>query len=358
MNKIILGLLLLVGVPGDAVAKESEAFVNKVSEAHALTPTQTQALKVIITTEPSLTRNIGTEDLEAVQGTNNSWHPVSRAACIEKVIKTGIVQQNPEFEKICQRKWMSPVPGADGKISSAKVCIDQFEFPNIPCEYPVVWTPASSAKRICESMGKRVCNSHEWEGACAGSTDEKNPYRFDLADLKQRRSAYNNSRQVIWAFSHDPALAHIQDTRELCGVYSANDPDFADYLKNGKVNEYFNSIGKSNTCHKKPSDYATCGTNTWPAGFKHRCKSLYDVYDMHGNVAEVTNFPRSPGGLATVGNTDRTERKGSFFVTRVGGGMKYPDDCRVRQPYEHFNDYATDKHSYYQEGFRCCSDIK
>ena len=50
----------------------------------------------------------------------------------------------------------------------AKVCIDQFEFPNIPCEYPVVLVRANEAAAICELQGKRLCDAHEWEGAREG----------------------------------------------------------------------------------------------------------------------------------------------------------------------------------------------
>jgi len=36
---------------------------------------------------------------------------------------------------------------ADGK-PLAGACIDQYEFPNIPCEYPVVWVRASEASEL------------------------------------------------------------------------------------------------------------------------------------------------------------------------------------------------------------------
>jgi formylglycine-generating enzyme required for sulfatase activity len=345
-------ILLILFFSTSTFAAESLEFAKKVVKEHNLKEPESTRLTKILTTMPSSTRNIGTEDLDAVQGPNNSWHPASRAQCVNRVIKTGIIKPNSEYEKVCGAKWMSPVPDENGNIHNSKVCIDQFEFPNMPCEYPVVWAPASTAKSICESMGKRVCNSHEWEGACAGRTDERNPYLFNLSSLQDRRVIYNKDREISWAFSWNSKFRNVTDTRELCGVYSLNDPDFDPYLQNGKAKNYYIPIGKSKECHSGSSDYKSCGTNTWPAGFKHLCVSRYDVYDLHGNVAEVTNFPRTEKGLARVGNTDRTERKGSFFVQRSG----YPDDCRVRQPYEHFNEFATDKHSYYQEGFRCCKD--
>ena len=62
----------------------------------------------------------------------------------------------------------------------AQACVDQFEFPDIACEYPVVWVRASEAAQICEAMGKRLCDAHEWEGACEGQALPPD-YRFDLA---------------------------------------------------------------------------------------------------------------------------------------------------------------------------------
>lgn len=33
---------------------------------------------------------------------------------------------------------------------------------------------------LCQAMGKRICDAHEWEGACAGALLPPD-YRFDLA---------------------------------------------------------------------------------------------------------------------------------------------------------------------------------
>lgn len=339
----ILAITVICSTP--SFAKESAEFAQKVAVEHGLTQKQADAVKALLLSSEA-TRNIGTEDLTEIFGIHNAVHPASRQSCIDKVLKTGLIQQNPQYEKTCGAKWMSPIPGS-------KVCIDQFEFPNIPCEYPMVWAPASFAKKICGAMGKRVCNSHEWEGGCAGRIDNNNPYRFDLGNLKARRSAYNSAREKVWAYDWAPEFKG-HSPRELCAIYSPNDPDMDPRLQ-GKTSQYYNSIGKSNACQQTNSDYNNCGSHTWPAGMKYKCVSDIGVYDMHGNVAEVVNFPQTEAGLANAsGNTDKTERKGAFFVVRGD----YPDDCRVRQPYEHFNEFATDKHSFYQEGFRCCKDFE
>ena len=69
---------------------------------------------------------------------------------------------------------------ATQRPEDAKVCIDQFEFPDIPTAYPVVWVKAREAAEVCEVEGKRLCDAHEWEGACAGDLEPPD-YRWDLA---------------------------------------------------------------------------------------------------------------------------------------------------------------------------------
>lgn len=346
-------VFLVVAWTGLSQAKESEEFANKVIQAHKLPSARAAALKRVLTSAQGLTRNIGSEDPNQLQGPNNSWHMASRQSCIDKVIRTGLIKQNPAYEKICGAPWMAPIPQVGQGIESAKTCIDQFEFPGMPCEYPVVWTTSATAKTVCESMGKRVCNSHEWEGACGGSEYSLSDYAFEIGDRKARRAYTNKNRKVEWAYQFQKQLARIEDTRALCGVYSPHDPEIEMPMR-ANPGAYYSSIGKSLTCQNgNGSDYQTCGTNTWPSGFKYDCRSANDVFDMHGNVAEVMNLPDNASQLATANRAGGgTERKGSFFVYRNG----YPDDCRVRQPYEHYGRYATDQMSYYQEGFRCCKD--
>lgn len=82
--------------------------------------------------------------------------------------------------KICKAKYMAPLYDLSReKPEDAEACIDQFEFPDISCTYPVVWAKARQAAEICWAMGKRLCDAHEWEAACVG--DLKPPdNHFDL----------------------------------------------------------------------------------------------------------------------------------------------------------------------------------
>ncbi len=353
MKPVTAILFLFAIFSATSYAKESAEFAQKVIAGHGLTGNGAQTLTHLLLNSEA-TRNIGTEDANEIFGIHAAVHPASRQSCINKVLKTGVIRANSQFEKICGAKWMSPIPAGPGQsIASAKVCIDQFEFPDLPCEYPIVWAPASFARQACLAMGKRVCNSHEWEGGCAGHMDDSNPYLFNLESLQERRAVYNSQREKVWAFDWSPERkGHVSS--EFCAIFNPHDPELDPRLQ-GRTGQYYTAIGKSPACQQTNSDYNNCGSHTWPAGMKAACASANQVYDMHGNVAEVVNFPQTPGGLAdSSGHTDHTERKGSFFVIRSG----YPDDCRVRQPYEHFNDFATDKHSFYQEGFRCCKDVE
>ncbi len=356
--KPFLPILIFALYPAVAPSRESAEFAEKVIQAHELTAPQAEKLRKILTTAYGITRNIGSEDDTAFRGPNNSYHPVTRGQCRKRVLESGNIRPSRTNEEICKAKWMVPIPNADGK---ATICIDQFEFPDIPCEYPVVWVPSQTAHQICQSMGKRLCNSHEWEGACAGTINPIASYRFDIANENARRNAVNASRERVWAFQSQAGLADRTDSKGLCGIYSAGDPDVLPEVKGHILTAPI--AGLSAGCNPARSAYKSCGTNTWPAGYKYRCKSRQGVYDLHGNVAEVVNMPSSKRNLATGSVTGFTERKGSFFVDRStikgrGGVLKYPDDCRVRQPYEHKKEIKYDTgHSFYQEGFRCCKEI-
>ena len=61
-------------------------------------------------------------------------HPVTPEACKAKLKQMGVHYENSEFEKICKAKYMAPLydPSRE-RPEDAKACIDQFEFPDIPC---------------------------------------------------------------------------------------------------------------------------------------------------------------------------------------------------------------------------------
>lgn len=351
--RLSAALLFLFALLHLASAKESAVLADKIAKTHKLSPQQAALVKSVLTADGdnALTRNVGDEGADTLKGPANTLHPASRTECIKKVIDTGLVKQNPDYERVCGAPWMAPIPDANGSIAHPTACIDQFEFPNMPCEYPIVWVTISQAKAVCNGMGKRVCRSAEWEGACAGSMasdlQASHHYGYD------NRNAHNDKREKIWAFNSQAKYANFKDTEKgLCARFDPNDKDISPQIPNPKT--AWTERGHSRGCNPSGNSDAniirTCSSNTWPAGMKHECRSKYDVYEMHGNLAEQTWLPHSAsavgGELRLVGG--EPERKGSWFSK----GMPSEDDCRIRKDRSH----PTLEMRFYQEGFRCCKD--
>lgn len=347
MKKIIT-LVTLSSLLQVSFAKESIELVEKISKAHKLTPEQTEKVKTILMTggDNLMSRNVFTEDPNEFAGPANAMHPATRAECIKKVIDTGLLVQNPEFEKICGAPWMSPLPGPDGDITKAKSCIDQFEYPNIPCEYPLIWSTIVDAQNICKAEGKRLCRSFEWEAGCAGSIDTRpNAAHYGYGN----KEAHNNAREVVYAFNWQEKYKDKKDKAyELCSIYHPDDKEFTPGI--GDPRKIYADNGERRGCNKdsERTMTATCGGTTWPAGFKFDCRSKYDVFEMHGNLAEQVWLPNDKATLEGNGNSVIPERKGIWFVRPTS--RKH--DCRVRQG----NDHSALGMRFFQEGFRCCKN--
>ena len=263
---------------------------------------------------------------------NITVHPMSPAQCLEKLKKNKIEYYNPKFEKICHHKYMAPLYDPSRQtMEEATTCIDQFEFPSIPCEYPLVWTKASEAVAICEAMGKRLCDAHEWEGACEGRLLPPD-YIFEKnlgpSDIQRLRGIHN--KKVTQSYSYGGSVYK----KGICGASSF----------------------KSKNCNG--GDWSQCGSNTYPVGSFPECRSSLMVYDIHGNAAEHMNLPLSPEQMASHPSHQygHTEMKGSWFIFDTY--KAHPDWCRWRAPYWHGTRVLDPKsHHNYHLGFRCCVDI-
>ena len=252
-------------------------------------------------------------------------HPMTRAECRE--IRSQHPDAHPPNPR-CGADYMVPLfdPARGETADSAEVCMDQFEFPNLPCEYPVTWVRSSEAAEICEAEGKRLCDAHEWEGACAGAlhTPEVD-YTWGERRLMQEY-LHNKTRELIWAYGP-------KADQKKCATMSH----------------------KSRECYTP--DWAICGSNTYPAGSFPECVSSLGVFDQHGNAAEHMNLPLKPEQLGKNGGVGDTEMKGSWFI--FSSEAVHPDDCRWRALMWHAGPIrAADSHRNYHLGFRCCKDIR
>jgi hypothetical protein len=265
-----------------------------------------------------------------------SEHPETPEQCLAKLARQGVHYETPEFERICGAKYMAPLydPTVSGP-QIAKACIDQFEYPDIPCAYPVVWVRAREAAEICEAEGKRLCDAHEWEGACAGRLEPPD-YRFDLARgvspevaISRMRAAHNREYEAHKSWSYGPSYQ-----RGICPTGS----------------------------HKTPGcqggGWSQCGSNTYPAGDFPACHSTLGVYDLNGNAAEHMNLPLNEQQMASRGSSELgyTEMKGSWFIFDTY--RAHEDWCRWRAPFWH-GSRVMDPHSHanYHLGFRCCKSL-
>jgi hypothetical protein len=264
-------------------------------------------------------------------------HPATPEACVAKLRDAGISYEQPEWDRICGGRYMAPLYGASPENpEDVRACIDRFEFPNIPCAYPVVWVRAREAALLCEAEGKRLCDAHEWEGACAGRLEEPD-YRFDLARglaataaVEAMRTAHNRAHAASKSWSYGPAYQ-----TGVCAASSQKTPGCSG------------------------GEWAHCGSNTFPAGFFPACHSASGVFDLNGNAAEHMNLPLDEGQMASRGSRELgvTEMKGSWFI--FDRYRAHEDWCRWRAPFWHGSrvmDSAS--HENYHLGFRCCKTIR
>jgi formylglycine-generating enzyme required for sulfatase activity len=263
-------------------------------------------------------------------------HPVTPQQCRAKLDQQAGSYENPEFERICHAKYMAPLyDPAHEKPEQAKTCIDQFEYPDMPCSYPVVWVKAREAAEICEAEGKRMCDAHEWEGACAGRLEPPD-YRFDLARgvapniaVERMRAAHNRAHEADKSWSYGQTYQ-----RGICAT------------------------GSTKTAGCNGGSWAGCGSNTYPAGDFPACHSSLGVYDLNGNAAEHMSLPLDESQMASRGSKELgyTEMKGSWFVFDMF--RAHEDWCRWRAPFWHGSRVMDPRsHANYHLGFRCCKSL-
>jgi hypothetical protein len=239
-------------------------------------------------------------------------HTIGRAKCVAGL--AGVTIQTEAQRATCGGfENMVPIWKRGKK---PKACIDAFEFPNKPCELPLVWVAPVQAKVICELQGKRLCTQEEWTLACNGDPDGGKPLKF----------AYGDEMDLDVCNTHKPG-----------GAWSPGCvPDSAS------------------------SAWKTCATNTEPAGSFPRCRSRFGVFDQHGNVAEIMTRLDEDGQWYS-------QLKGSaFFYVDVArkpderppkGRETYPDHCAY-DPRWHVERMPEAWHVNYHLGFRCCWSVK
>lgn len=322
---MLLAALVCANVGAQTTLPQNNAeLLRELQSVHGLSAVQMDRIRAIF----AGSRIIGQGNPAIAQ------HPVTPDQCRARLRQQGVEYANGRFERICGAKFMAPLyDPAKEQPEDAKACIDQFEFPDIPCTYPVVWVKAREAAQLCAAEGKRLCDANEWEDACQGGTEPAD-YRFDLAigvpaevGIERMRAAHNQAHAADQRWSYGP-----QYQRGICATGSFKTPGC-----NG-------------------GDWNHCGSNTYPTGDFPACHSPLQVYDLNGNAAEHMNLPLDPSQMSSRGSKTLgyTEMKGSWFIFDTY--RAHEDWCRWRAPFWH-GTRVMDPHSHanYHLGFRCCS---
>lgn len=245
--------------------------------------------------------------------------------------------RNPAFERICGRPWEVPLYDPDTQQpEDATVCMQMFEYPNVPLAYPVVWVRASEAAQLCAAEGARMPDAHEWEGAAAGRLTPPD-YPFQMVRGMALSPAVNTMRR--WHNQRYAAQNNVFSIgdwqRGVCATGSAKSPS----CDGGGWNR--------------------CGSNTYPTGAFAQCHSPLMVYDIDGNAAEHMNLPLSEAQMSSRGSLELgvTEMKGSWFVWDQIRAHEHW--ARWRAPFWH-GSRVMDRRSHhnYHLGFRCVRDVR
>ena len=300
---------------GGTLAERNEALLTNMQNALGLGPAAMDAVRAIFKGS----------DWIGQGNPKPTTHPLTRAECLERRAHASRVAP---ADLRCGAPNMVPLydPSAGESAATAKQCIDQFEFPNIECEYPVVWVRANEAQELCHALGKRLCDAHEWEGACAGAIKSPDSeYAWGERRIMMQY-LHNLHREIVWSYGKEKNHA-------LCATGSKKGPKCL------------------------VPTWGGCGSNDYPAGSFPDCVSPLGVYDLNGNAAEHMNFPRKPEELGSRGGSGETEMKGSWFIFLQGEA--HEDDCRWRAPDWHVTRIDdTNSHRNYHLGFRCCKDLE
>jgi len=318
--------LLAAAAPGPTFQQQNAALLQDLQQVHGLDDATLQRIRSIM-------------ERSGVMGQGNpaiSRHPLTPEQCRATRALAPPDGNAQAFARICGGPYMAPLyDPARQRAEEARTCIDQYEFPDIPCAYPVVWVKAREAAQICAAMGKRLCDAHEWEGACQGALQPPD-YRFDLARGVSDSLAVNRMRDAN-------NRAHAADKRWSYG------PAY----RSGVC-----ATGSQKTPGCQGGGWNACGSNTYPTGAFPDCRSPLGVYDLNGNAAEHMNLPLDPSQMTSLGSVELgvTEMKGSWFV--FDAYRAHEDWCRWRAPFWHGSRVMdTHSHANYHLGFRCCKTL-
>ena len=191
-------------------------------------------------------------------------------------------------------------PCAGDMVQVGAYCIDRYEAPNAPNEYPLVMESAVTAEKWCRDRGKRLCDEDEWERACAGPQRFAYPYGNTYEDARC-------ADEKTWILKDEPTITMWPEKPAM-----------------GEVTRLYQAE---------------------KSGTRARCVSGYGAFDMTGNVEEwVVSRQSKKAPRANV-----HVLKGCYWSGCYGGSKP---TCTST------NAAHADTFKFYETGFRCCQDAR
>jgi hypothetical protein len=175
--------------------------------------------------------------------------PVARAACPpDMALVEGAFC--PDLAYSCLRRdghrcaEYARGAGCRGEPDPRRYCIDRYEWPNRIGENPRVYVDWYEAKRLCGSVGKRLCRRSEWMLACEGP--KRLPYPWGFV---RQPSPCNIDRAAI-PFDVPAMMDEATREDELARLWQADrlgaHPDcvsaFGAYDMSGNVDEWTDNL--------------------------------------------------------------------------------------------------------------------
>jgi hypothetical protein len=182
-----------------------------------------------------------------------------------------------------------------GKLIPMRFCVDVFEYPNIKGVKPLRNINFFESKELCEQQGKRLCTTDEWTFACTGP--RYLPYSYGI---QRNKDIANIDKKYI-------------------------EPDNDAWVKN--LEQEMARLDQSE-----------------PSGSRPEHHSEFGVYDLDGNVDEITYDPS--------GSDDGGNGKEAHYKSALKGGYWAPVRNRCYPVTATHNAW----HKWYNEGTRCCKD--
>ena len=202
----------------------------------------------------------------------------------------GRATSNPSSTAICGAPYMAPLyDPAREQPEDAKACIDQFEFPDIPCAYPVVWVRAREAARAVRGGGQAPVRRARVGGRLRRDASS----RPTTASTSPRARAPNAAVERMRA-AHNQRACGEQDLELRPGLSRGR-------LRRGEPEERRAATAAAGR---------SAARTPIPTGSFPECQSPLGVYDLNGNAAEHMNLPLDEEQMASRGSTDarRTPR--------------------------------------------------